>query len=203
MRQFWFVTALVASLLSGQAIAADQEERAQRALDKAEVLEEHALEGSNPPRSKTITEAEAVAVDPEGAAPIEDTLTCLSRTLYWEAKGVERNEMEAVASVVMNRLAHDGFPKSICEVVKQGSESGPCQFSWWCDGRPDHVREEEPYEMATDVARIALNGRLKDRTKGALYFHDKRVSPAWANEFKRTLEAGDFYFYKPAEGAAR
>lgn len=203
MRQIWFATAVAVFLLNGSATAAEQEKKAQRALEKAEVLEEHALEGSRPPRSKIITEAEAVAVDPDGAAPIEDTLTCLSRTLYWEAKGVERDEMEAVASVVMNRLAHDGFPKTICDVVKQGSETGPCQFSWWCDGRPDHVREEEPYEMATDVARIALNGKLKDRTDGALYFHDKRVSPSWANEFKRTLEAGDFYFYKPAEGAAR
>ena len=88
MRQICFATAVAVFLLSGPATAAEQEKKAQRALEKAEVLEEHALEGSRPPRSKILTEAEAVAVDTDGAAPIEDTLTCLSRTLYWEAKGV-------------------------------------------------------------------------------------------------------------------
>ena len=32
--------------------------------------------------------------------------------------------MESVASVVMNRLGHDGFPNTVCEVVKQGHGTG-------------------------------------------------------------------------------
>ena len=30
--------------------------------------------------------------------------------------------MEAIANVVMNRLGHEGFPSTICEIVKQGQE---------------------------------------------------------------------------------
>ena len=68
--------------------------------------------------------------------------------------------MEAVASVVMNRLGHEGFPDTVCAVVKQGSETKNCQFSWWCDGRADQVQEETQYAIAKEIARKALNKQL-------------------------------------------
>ncbi len=71
----------------------------------------------------------------------------------------------------------------MCAVVKQGSETKSCQFSWWCDGRSDSVQEEVPYAMAKEIARKALNKQLPDRTKGALYFHDRTVKPDWAREY--------------------
>lgn len=111
--------------------------------------------------------------------------------------------MEAVANVVMNRLGHEGFPDTVCEVVTQGSEQGTCQFSWWCDGRSDHVVEEDRYEIAREVARQALNQQLPDRTDGALYFHQREVSPLWATEYIKTGEIGEFIFYKPYRSAAQ
>ena len=63
--------------------------------------------------------------------------------------------MEAIANVVMNRLGHKGFPNTICGVVKQGKEQGACQFSWWCDGRPDDAKEDEPCSHAKEIARKA------------------------------------------------
>jgi spore germination cell wall hydrolase CwlJ-like protein len=29
------------------------------------------------------------AVDPAGQAPMDDSITCLARTIYWEAKGAD------------------------------------------------------------------------------------------------------------------
>lgn len=55
-------------------------------------------------------------------------------SIYWEAKGKDSTDMELAANVVMNRLGHEGFPDTVCAVVKQGSETKSCQFSWWCDG---------------------------------------------------------------------
>lgn len=182
--------------------AAEQQQRAEAAKEKAETLEQQAVEQGSPPDasgSQAITRTEVQAVDPAGEAPIDDAITCLARTIYWEAKGQALDQMEAVANVVMNRLQTDDFPRSVCDVVKQGSETGSCQFSWWCDGRPDSVQEAIPYTQAKEVARRALNGQLKDRTSGALFFHDKSVSPAWASKFERTHRAGDFIFYKPRE----
>ena len=64
------------------------------------------------------------AVDPAGEAPLNDAITCLARTIYWEARSDGAAGMEAIAHVVMNRLGHEGFPNTICEVVRQGREQG-------------------------------------------------------------------------------
>lgn len=181
-------------------LAAEVQKRAEAAVSKAETLEQTTVEEGDVTRAGfrgAITKAEARAVDPSGDAPLEDAITCLARSIYWEAKGETTASMEAVAMVVMNRLASSEYPKTVCDVVKQGSEQGACQFSWWCDGRPDTVQEEDPYRIATDVARKALNGQLKDRTNGALFFHDRRVSPTWAGVFTKTAEAGNLLFYRP------
>lgn len=202
MRMKWIASCIAAALLSAQPATAQMQATAEAAIEKAETLEQKAVEEGSPPdakRSETITKTEVQAVDPAGEAPLDDAITCLARTIYWEAKGQANDQMEAVASVVMNRLQTEDFPRTVCDVVKQGSETGTCQFSWWCDGRPDSVQEENAYMLAKEVARRALNGQLRDRTDGALFFHDRSVSPSWANEFKRTHRAGDFLFYKPRE----
>lgn len=103
----------------------------------------------------------------------------------------------------MNRLAHAGFPNSICEVVTEGSEHPLCQFSWWCDGRPDEIVEPDAYEVAKEVARQAINRELADHTGGALYFHHRTVSPDWASVYPRTAETEQFLFYRPDDDVAR
>ena len=200
MRITLYALCLVVVTGLSQALAADLEMRAEAAISKAETLEQNTVEEGDITRAGSgdaITKAEARAVDPAGEAPLEDAITCLARSIYWEAKGETTASMEAVAMVVMNRLANSEFPKTVCDVVKQGSEQGSCQFSWWCDGRSDTVQEEEPYLTAIEVARKALNGQLKDRTDGALFFHDRRVSPGWAGVFTKTAEAGNLLFYRP------
>jgi len=173
---------------------------------KAEVLEKNAAaEGSQalPAASEVISKAEVQVVDPVGKEPLSDPIVCLSRTIYWEARGEGAASMEAIASVVMNRLGHEGFPNTICEVVRQGHEQGACQFSWWCDGRSDTAKEDDAYAIAKEIARRALNRQLSDRTGGALYFHQRQVNPSWSTAYIKTAELGEFVFYKPHQGAAK
>jgi spore germination cell wall hydrolase CwlJ-like protein len=206
MRQIWAAACLTTFLLVGQATAADQAQKAETAKGKAEVLEEKAsAEGSKalPTPAEIITKPQAQAVDSTGKEPLDDAITCLARTIYWEAKSKDDAEIEAIANVVMNRLGHKGFPNTICGVVKQGHEKGACQFSWWCDGRPDDAKEEGPNSHAKEIARKALNRQLKDRTGGALYFHHRKVTPNWSKEYIRTVEVGEHVFYKPAGGDAK
>jgi spore germination cell wall hydrolase CwlJ-like protein len=186
--------------------ATDQSKKEKAAKGKAEVLEEKASAlGSKkqPTPAEIITKPQAQSVDPSGEEPLADAITCLARTIYWEAKRKDVAEMEAIASVVMNRLGHKGFPNTICGVVKQGQEQGACQFSWWCDGRPDEALEEEPYAIAKEISRRALNRQLKDQSAGALYFHHRKVAPNWSNEYIRTVEVGEHVFYKPAGSKAK
>lgn len=173
------------------------------AEDKAQVLEQKAASNeTGVPATATITQTEVQAVDPAGAAAIDDAITCLARTIYWEAKGEGAADMSGVANVVLNRVGHDGFPDTICGVVKQGVENKACQFSWWCDGRADEVQEEVRYTVAKEIARKALNQQLTDATGGALYFHDRNVKPDWSNTFMRTAQTDKFIFYKPRDGKA-
>jgi spore germination cell wall hydrolase CwlJ-like protein len=133
MQQSWALAFLTIFLLVGQASAADQAEQAEAGRSKAGVLEEKAsAKGGKalPAPAETISKAEAQAVDPNGEEPLDGAVTCLARTIYWEAKGESDAGMQAVANVVMNRLRHTGFPKTICGVVTQGHEQGACQFSW-------------------------------------------------------------------------
>ncbi|HXR01414.1 MAG TPA: cell wall hydrolase [Pseudomonas sp.] len=207
MRLMTFLICLMPVVFIGQALAADAVPEPAAVVSKAQVLEEKAADkaGATPavPKSEIITQSEAQAVDPAGVAAVDDALVCLSRTLYWEAKGGTDADMEAVANVVLNRLGHEGYPDTICAVVKQGVEKKACQFSWWCDGRSDQVQEDDRYAASKEIARKALNQQLTDRTKGAMYFHDRNVRPAWASQYIRTAETGKFMFYKPREGKAK
>ena len=168
-------------------------EKKARALEKAATDDDRAT----PKASQRIGKGEVQAVDPRGRELMDDAITCLARTIYWEARGDTTASMEAVASVVMNRLRDDGFPKTVCGVVRQGDEQGDCQFSWWCDGRSDKAKEDDSYAVAKEIARRALNQQLRDRTRGALYFHHRNVNPDWSAVFTRTAAIGDFFFYKP------
>lgn len=189
----------VLSIASSFAVAADSAADPGKALQKAETLEQNAASAQPAapvPKADTLTKAEVQAVDPKGKESVDDAITCLSRTIYWEAKGGSRADMEAVAEVVLNRLGHEGFADTVCGVVKQDAHKKNCQFSWWCDGRPDQVVEEDQYVDAKEVARKALNQQLKDRTHGALYFHDKSLLPESFKRYVRTAQTDRFVFYK-------
>jgi spore germination cell wall hydrolase CwlJ-like protein len=189
------------ALLAGLAVTwpccAAEAEGAASAVEKGEALEEQAAGEGAPAAATPITADEAAAVDPEGDAPLEDPLTCLARTIYWEAKGEDIAAMEAVANVVMNRLADDRFPDTVCGVVTEGDEQGPCQFSWWCDGNPIEAAEADQHEIAMDVTRRALNQELEDRTDGALFFHGAGANPDWAADYVETVTLGGHVFYRP------
>lgn len=203
MRLSSLLFGLALTLLAGPLNAADSA-KAAVAEDKAQALEEKVVEEAPPPKkSETLSPSEVKAVDPAGQSPMDDSITCLARTIYWEAKEADARDMSAVASVVIKRLGHDGFPDTICGVVKQGVETKSCQFSWWCDGRPDQVEEKQRYDVAKEIARKALNQQLKDPTGGALYFHDRSVRPDWAKVYRKTAETKLFLFYKPNQALAR
>ncbi len=206
MRHICVAVCFMTIFLVSQVVAIDQAQKALVGEKKAEVLEKNAAsDGSKalPSPSEIIKKTEAQAVDPVGEDPLNDAITCLSRTIYWEARGQGTTDMEAIANVVMNRLGHDGFPDTICKVVMQGREEGACQFSWWCDGKSDDAKEDKSYTIAKEIARKALNGQLKDLTGGALYFHQRKANPRWSNEYIKTVEIGVFVFYKPQGGTAK
>jgi len=121
-----------------------------------------------------------------------DAHRCLALTIYWEARSESDLGMYAVGSVVMNRVVDPRFPGSVCKVVKQGGETPPCQFSWWCDGRSDRPTDQRSWRRATDIAGQLLRDRQFDPTHGALYFHSATVRPGW--RLRRVARLGTHIF---------
>ena len=81
----------------GLANAADQTQKEEAAKGKAEVLEEKAsAEGSKmlPTQAEIITKSQAQSVDPTGEEPLDNAITCLARSIYWEANRKDHAEME-------------------------------------------------------------------------------------------------------------
>jgi spore germination cell wall hydrolase CwlJ-like protein len=119
---------------------------------------------------------------------------CLALAMYWEARGEGHRGMLAVGSVVLNRVEDDRFPDTVCDVVYQGGETPPCQFSWWCDGKSDRPSHQASWERSRILADSLLTARPQDPTNGALFFHTKSVRPPWRRE--QTVQIGNHVFYR-------
>ena len=118
---------------------------------------------------------------------------CMALAIYWEARGEGMRGMQAVGSVIKNRARHRAFPDTVCEVVFQGGETPPCQFSWWCDGKSDRPRNLNAWRTAMRAAEQVLHGH-PDPTRGALYFHSTQVKPKW--RLQRVARIGQHVFYR-------
>ncbi|QIK38476.1 cell wall hydrolase [Caldichromatium japonicum] len=126
-------------------------------------------------------------------------LQCLALNIYHEARSEPELGQIAVAQVTLNRVQSPAFPGSICAVVKQGEPMpGRCQFSWWCDGRPDRPTEPIAWQQALAISKRVITDKVVDPTQGALYYHTTSVKPDWAGRFKRTTRIGRHLFYRPA-----
>jgi spore germination cell wall hydrolase CwlJ-like protein len=134
------------------------------------------------------------AVNSSHAQPNPQAQRCMALAMYWEARGEGEKGMYAVGSVVMNRVRDKRFPGSVCAVVKQGGETAPCQFSWWCDGKSDRPTDKTSWVRALHLADQILHRRRADPTRGALYFHSTSVRPGW--RLKRAARVGNHIFYR-------
>jgi hypothetical protein len=96
---------------------------------------------------------------------------CLSKAVYYEARGESLAGQQAVAQVVLNRARNPGFPSSICAVVFQTVSEGECQFSFVCDGAMGRPLEPLAWRRARLVAERALQGYVMTAVGKALNFH--------------------------------
>jgi spore germination cell wall hydrolase CwlJ-like protein len=123
-------------------------------------------------------------------------LECLTEAVYYEARGESPRGQYAVAQVVMNRVKHPAFPKSVCAVVFQGAGRRGCQFSFACDGSMRRGREAMAWNRARKVATRALAGAALADIGSATHFHTTGVSPAWGPQMLRVAMVGTHVFYK-------
>ena len=136
-------------------------------------------------------------------------LTCLAKNIYFEARNEPFAGQFAVALVTLNRVNDAAFPNTICKVVYQGIHTADgfpkrnrCQFSWYCDGNSDEVRNLKSYDKTQKIANLAMlqYSKMKseglDFTEGARYYHTYEISPRWSTSFPKVGRIGDHIFYR-------
>ena len=134
------------------------------------------------------------------------TTDIFAKTIFGEARGEPLSGQEAVANVIMNRVAlsekKGGYwwgndVASVCQKDKQ--------FSCWNLDDANYrlllrVDESNPiYATCKRIAKRALAGLLPDSTYGATHYHTKKVRPRWSIGKIPCAEIGNHVFYNDVE----
>ena len=135
----------------------------------------------------------------------ETEVAWLTKNVYFEARNQGIAGQLAVAMVTINRVLDSRFPNTIEEVVTQAYtyRNGfpirhKCQFSWYCDGKSDKIRDWKSYNDIHRLVVTYLQNRdiIFDVTEGAVFYHADYVNPSWAKVKEKTIEIEDHIFYR-------
>jgi spore germination cell wall hydrolase CwlJ-like protein len=170
-----------------------------------------AAPGTPPPAGAQLAEQQN-AERPFAGAPIEAmrpfvlkadaadrarAVQCLTQAVYYEAAREPLKGQEAVAQVVLNRVRHPAYPKSVCGVVYQGAAKATgCQFTFTCDGSLRWRPQPALWARAEDVARRALAGFVDADVGSATHYHAVYVAPYWAPTLTKMTQVGQQIFYR-------
>lgn len=124
-------------------------------------------------------------------------IDCMTAAVLYEA-GDDRDGQRAVAQVVINRVRHPAFPKTICGVVFQGSErSTGCQFTFTCDGAlAAHRWPDIDWVRARAIATSALSGEVYRRVGYSTHYHTDWVVPYWSSSLDKVADVHTHLFFR-------
>lgn len=121
---------------------------------------------------------------------------CLAAATWYEA-GDDAVGQRAVAQVVINRMRHPAFPKSVCGVVFQGQERNTgCQFTFTCDGALGRTPSPAAWSRARDIARQALAGYVYTKVGHSTHYHTDWVVPYWSSSLDKVAEVNTHLFFR-------
>jgi spore germination cell wall hydrolase CwlJ-like protein len=148
-----------------------------------------------------------------GEFTYDQEVNCLAKNIYHEARGQGYIGKKAVADVTINRVISSRFPNTVCGVVRQGHMKpswktgkptpikNKCQFSWYCDGKDDTMKNVAAWKDSLNVAHRAYFYRIEanvddDTVDGAMWYHATRVTPYWASSMNKVTQIRKHIFYK-------
>ena len=122
---------------------------------------------------------------------------CLAAAVIYEA-GDDTTGEKAVAQVILNRLRHPAFPKTVCGVVFEGSTRATgCQFTFTCDGALTRWRPTSAgWARAQTVAAQALAGAVFRPVGYATHYHTDWVVPYWQASLDKIAKVGTHLFFR-------
>lgn len=121
---------------------------------------------------------------------------CLALAAMAEAGGSDAGQ-RAVIQVVLNRVRHPAFAKSICGVVFEGAErSTGCQFSFTCDGSLARRYNEAQWILARHRAAEMLAGAVYRPVGNATHYHTDWVYPYWSPKLVKLARVDTHLFFR-------
>lgn len=131
-----------------------------------------------------------------GESDLARAVDCLAAAQIFEA-GDDAVGEQAVAQVVLNRVRHPAFPKTVCGVVFQGQErSTGCQFTFSCDGALARTPGPAAWARAQEIARSALAGKVYKPVGLATHYHTNWVVPYWSSSLDKVTAVGTHLFFR-------
>ena len=157
------------------------------AIRRQRINAERAPEAQQVAAAKPFVVQSALRASPQFLSALD----CLTQAVYYEAGFESEAGKRAVAQVVLNRVRHPAFPKSVCGVVYQGSErTTGCQFSFTCDGSLARIPARTAWGSARQVAQSALSGWVERSVGTATHYHANYVVPYWASSLDKIVQIG-------------
>jgi spore germination cell wall hydrolase CwlJ-like protein len=110
-----------------------------------------------------------------------EAILCLAEAIYFEGRSQPVMGQYAIGYVITNRVADDRYPDNPCGVIRHGgTRRNNCQFSYYCDGKPERFYDKEAYGKALINASIVYFQIIPDPTLGSTHYHANYVQPFWA-----------------------
>lgn len=121
---------------------------------------------------------------------------CLALAGMAEA-GSGDGDQRAVMQVILNRVRHPAFAKTVCGVVFEGSERAiGCQFSFTCDGSLARRYSDALWEASRHRADEMLGGATYSPVGNATHFHADYVYPWWSGQLDKVSKVGAHIFFR-------
>ncbi len=174
-----------------QATSGDQANKVAAVGDRAKVIN-----AAMPFSAAPVVAARAFVIPAGETLDQRRALLCLTQAVYYEAGFEPVEGRRAVAQVVLNRMRHPAFPKSVCGVVYQHNSTPVCQFTFVCDGSLTRRPEAAAWKVAEQIARAALAGYVERSVGAATHYHADYVAPSWAPMLTKISKLGAHIFYR-------
>lgn len=121
---------------------------------------------------------------------------CLALAAMAEAGNTDQGQ-RAVIQVILNRVRHPAFAKTVCGVVFEGSQRVTgCQFSFTCDGSLTRRYGTAAWLAARNRAEDALKGYVFPAVGAATHYHTDWVYPSWSPKLEKITRIETHLFYR-------
>ena len=121
---------------------------------------------------------------------------CLALAALAEAGNTDPGQ-RAVIQVILNRVRHPAFAKTVCGVVFEGSQRQTgCQFTFTCDGSLTRRYGDAGWAAARTRADQALGGAVYAAVGTATHYHTDWVYPSWSPQLDKIAQVETHLFYR-------